>query len=177
MRATHVLAILLALVCWNCSDIQYPDKPDDLIAKDTMVSILTDAYLSTASKSFNRTVLARAEVDLENYIYKKYSIDSTRFQRSNAYYTANIEEYRQMIQLVKNNIDERLAVVDSTIERTKERNKKRKDSLRALGQKVRDSIGLDKDSLDLEGIDIPNHELDSVAKTAGQLLDAAKSGR
>jgi hypothetical protein len=177
MRAPYFLAILLALVCCNCSDIQYPEKPDDLIAKDTMVNILTDAYLSTASKSFNRTILSRAQVDLENYIYKKYKIDSTRFQSSNMYYTANLDEYREMIQQVKNNIDQRLAAVDSTIEKTKEINKREKDSLRALGQKVRDSLGIDTDSLDIKGTLIPDHELDSIPDTAGQLLDKAKRGR
>jgi len=178
MRASNFLMVFVALLLWQCSDIKYPEKPDDLIDKQTMVNIFTDAYLSNASKSFNRTILQRAEVDLGNYIYKKYQIDSLQFERSNAYYTANIDEYREMIVQVKQNLDARLAVVDTIIEQNKEAQKIRRDSLREVAIKLRDSLGLPKDSLDIENLEKPDHELDTIVNTVkGTLLNDSKNGR
>ena len=178
MKASFVLGILIALLFLQCSDIRYPEKPDDLIDKETMVNIFTDAYLSNASKSFNRTILQRAEVDLGNYIYKKYQIDSLQFERSNAYYTANIDEYRDMIAQVKSNLDNRLTAVDSIIEADKATQKKRRDSLREVAIKLRDSLGLPKDSLDIDPIKKPDHELDTaVNNLEGRLLDNTKNDR
>ncbi|MEP2936211.1 MAG: DUF4296 domain-containing protein [Gilvibacter sp.] len=178
MRASSILMALVVLLLWQCSDIKYPEKPDDLIDKQTMVNIFTDAYLSNASKSFNRTILQRAEVDLGSYIYKKYQIDSLQFERSNAYYTANIDEYREMIVLVKQNLDARLAAVDTIIEQNKEAQKTRRDSLRDVAVKLRDSLGLPKDSLDIEGLEKPDHELDTIVNTVkGTLLNDTKNDR
>ena len=36
-----------------------------------------------------------------NYIYKKYSIDSAQFDKSNAYYSANVEIYSSIYDSVK----------------------------------------------------------------------------
>lgn len=176
MKTSYFLGVVAALLLLQCSDIQYPEKPDDLIDKETMVNIFTDAYLSNASKSFNRTILQRAEVDLGSYIYKKYQIDSLQFEKSNAYYTANIDEYREMIAQVKSNLDAKLVVVDSIIEADKAAQKKRRDSLREVATKLRDSLGLPKDSLDLDTPQNPDHELDTVVNTVeGKLLDNTKN--
>ncbi len=175
MKAPYFLAIIVALLFWQCSDIQYPEKPDNLIAKEVMIEIFTDAYLSTASKSYNRATLQRAEVDLGNYIYKKYQIDSLQFEHSNAYYTAKIDEYRDMFKIVKQNLDNRLIVVDSLIEVDKANQKRRRDSLREVAIRVRDSLGLPKDSInfDLDLINTPDHQQDTVVKGKRRLLDAS----
>src|SRR5690606_5493640 len=75
-----------------CQDIQYPEKPDNLIPEDKMVDIITDLYIFNASKSYNRNLLQESGLTMESFIFEKYQIDSLQFEKSSDYYAANIEK-------------------------------------------------------------------------------------
>ncbi len=139
-RAFLVLGVITAI--FGCQDIKYPERPDNLIDPQTMVSIYTDSYLANASKRFNRTILLRNGVDLEGYIYKKYNVDSLQYERSNAFYTADIDLYRDLMTQVEAAIEIRLATVDSVLAKEKEAKDRRRDSLRKIALKRRDSLGV-----------------------------------
>lgn len=141
MIKKSIIAFMLLLGVMGCQDIKYPEKPDNLIDSQTMVSIYTDSYLANASKRFNRTILLRNGVDLETYIYKKYKVDSAQFANSNAFYTNNFDLYRDIMLQVTDSIDLRLQEVDSVIEVEKKRRERRRDSLRKIAEKRRDSLG------------------------------------
>lgn len=159
------LAILTAVLLWQCQDVEYPEAPDNLIDEQTMIKVYTDAYLANASKSFNRTTLLRQQVALTDYIYKKYDIDSLQYERSNAFYSADMDTYRSMFLEVKKNIDKELALVNASLEKKKAAEKKRKDSLRELTKRRRDSLGLKPlDSLALEK-EVSKHSADTVTES------------
>jgi hypothetical protein len=62
------------------------------------------------------------------YVFKKYNIDSTQFENSNAYYARNIDQYSLIYQRVKEKLDNKKQRIQKRIE-TKN---KVADSLRKL---------------------------------------------
>ncbi len=153
------LLALFAIAAWQCQDVKYPDEPENLIDTQTMVSIYTDTYLANASKRFNRTILLREGVELEQYIYKKYGVDSLQFEQSNAFYTSDIDLYKSMFEQVQDSLEVYIRITDSIIEVQKEKEARRRDSLRIIAEKRRDSLGVKiPDSLDIDLPDSP--ELD-----------------
>ena len=91
-----VCIVLGFLSCKNNS----VEKPDNLIGRDKMVDILYDISLIEAIKNQNISGGLSAKVGNE-YIYKKYKIDSLQFVKSNKYYAANIDDYKKMFEEVK----------------------------------------------------------------------------
>ena len=112
----------------GCQDIKEIEKPEDLIAKEVMVNILTDVYISNASRSINNKLLKEYNIRLDSVIYNKYHIDSLQFVESNAYYSSNLKTYTKLIT----SVEERLKVLqiekDSIYEIIK---KEKEDSTKA----------------------------------------------
>ncbi|CAM1359373.1 conserved hypothetical protein [Tenacibaculum sediminilitoris] len=94
----------IALFLISCTSNTIYKKPENLIPKDSMVSLLTDMYIASSAKNHKNKFLKREK----NYfflVYEKYKIDSTRFDISNAYYTSKVDEYTEILKKVKSNID------------------------------------------------------------------------
>lgn len=93
------------------------DKPDNLIEKDKMINILYDISVLEAvkSQSINGGISSKTSTD---YIYKKYKIDSLQLVKSNKYYASHIEEYKKMVDQVK----ERLTLEAKKIETRMKKN-------------------------------------------------------
>ena len=112
----------------GCQDIKEIEKPENLIAKEVMVNILTDVYISNASRSINNKLLKEYNIKLDSLIYNKYHIDSLQFVESNAYYSSNLKTYTKLIT----SVEERLKVLqiekDSIYEIIK---KEKEDSTKA----------------------------------------------
>lgn len=76
------------------------EKPNNLIGKDKMIDILYDISLLEAIKNQNVEGGISNKVG-NDYIYKKYKIDSLQFVKSNKYYASNVEEYKKMFEKIK----------------------------------------------------------------------------
>ena len=80
------------------------EKPKNLIEKDKMTKILYDLSLLDAMK--NQYIEGGISNQKANdYIYKKYKIDSIQLVQSNKYYASDIEEYKKMLEEVKSILD------------------------------------------------------------------------
>lgn len=97
------LSILLLLIVASCTSNTIFDKPDDLIPKDTMVSLLADLYISKSARGY-RNNLKERNVDYTYMVYDKYLIDSARFRRSNFYYTTKIDQYEKIYKEVESKL-------------------------------------------------------------------------
>jgi hypothetical protein len=106
------IGILLGVLL-GCQDVQKPEKPDDLIPKEKMVSILTESYLGNAAASINNRTMRERGIELDSFIYAKYNIDSVQFAKSNAYYTTDLDVYADMFRQVENRLQELQKVTDS----------------------------------------------------------------
>ncbi len=98
----YIIAVLTFLV--SCTSNTMYKKPENLIPKDTMISFLTEMYIASSAKNYKNKLLKK-EKNYVLYVYNKYKIDSARFDVSNAYYTSKIEDYTEMLNKVKSNID------------------------------------------------------------------------
>ena len=96
--------ICIGLFIVSCTSNTIYEKPEDLIPKDSMVSLLTDMYVASSAKNQKNKFLKR-EKNYMILVYEKYKIDSTRFDASNTYYTSKVDEYAEILKKVKGNID------------------------------------------------------------------------
>ena len=95
-----VLVFLSFILLASCSN-SVVSKPKNLIDEDKMVNIFYDLALLEAV----RTQIPQEKQDYKglpnNYIYKKYKIDSLQFVKSNQYYATDIANYKNMYERVK----------------------------------------------------------------------------
>jgi len=136
------IILLLIILFSACQDIKYPDKPKDLIPEDKMVEVIADLYLFTATKAYNRNALQESGLTSEKFIFKKHNIDSLQFEKSNAYYSANLELYgtihkkaQTILEVKKTEIDTLISEINS---RREDSITRRKDSIRKLEEVLKE---------------------------------------
>src|SRR5699024_1859021 len=100
MRKLLVI-IVLSITTFSCQHIEKPEKPENLIAKETFVDILVDTYLSNAARNKSYQEIESQNVRLEKFIYQKYAIDSLQFVKSNAYYSSDLDGYMEILEEVE----------------------------------------------------------------------------
>ena len=99
------LGFFIIIILWSCQDIKYPEKPKDLIAKDKMVDILTEAYLANAARSIDNKKIMASGINMDSIFYRKFGVDSLQFAKSNAYYAADVNVYLTLFQDVENRLN------------------------------------------------------------------------
>lgn len=87
------------------------DKPDNLIDDDVMIDIFYDLAVIEAGKnsSFHDGISSFVAND---FILKKYNIDSLSFAKSNKYYASDVPKYKRMFKIVKEKLLEKKAELD-----------------------------------------------------------------
>ena len=97
-------------------------EPKNLIPKEKMTEILHDLAILNASKSLTSSKLKDSGIEVMEFLYEKYDIDSTQFSQSDLYYASIPLEYQSIYEGVEARI------------------KKQKDTLEAIGERRNDSI-------------------------------------
>lgn len=90
------------------------DKPNNLIDDDTMIEILTDLSIMDAMKSQN-SVNGTLKFEVNDYVFKKYKIDSLQFAKSNKYYASDVPKYKRMYKIVNEKLTARKTELDQSI--------------------------------------------------------------
>ncbi|GAA0872502.1 hypothetical protein GCM10009117_16490 [Gangjinia marincola] len=114
------------------------EKPDDLIAQEKMVDILTELSLLNAAKNFSKKKLEETGIQPTLYIYERYDVDSLQFAQSNNYYSEQPEQYTAIFEKVKKRLEAKKKILDSV----KKIEDKRKDSIKKIEKKIQDSINV-----------------------------------
>ncbi|GAA4280611.1 DUF4296 domain-containing protein [Gaetbulibacter aestuarii] len=128
------------LLFFGCYQFEAPDKPDNLIPEDKMIDILIDAKLIGISNSANKKVMRDSGINPDNYIFKKYNIDSLQFAQSNDYYAYYIDDYESIYTKINDSLNVLLKdLKDRQEEERKANSKRRRDSINAVRAK-KDSI-------------------------------------
>jgi len=125
-----ILPFLVVLVLLVSCKKELVKKPKHLIEKEKMASILYDISILEAIKIQNPGVIDTFKLNSNEYIFKKYKIDSVQFAQSNIYYAADYKEYGKIFERIKKRLDSNKSNIDSLI-----KVKKRKDSLQAIVKK------------------------------------------
>lgn len=135
---------LIIIFLFSCTSNTIYKKPKNLISKDSMLMLLTDMHIAASAK-FSKNKNLERDINYMVLVYKKYKIDSTRFKKSNIYYTSRIEEYNEMLKEVKRRLQFKRDTIKKRIQH--------KDSLDAI-KKVEDI----KNNNKLDSIDIRDFE-------------------
>ncbi len=109
----------------SCQDVNQPKKPKNIIPKDKMAEVLTEAYLANAARSVDNKSILVSGVKMDSLIYTKFGIDSLQFVQSNDYYAANINSYMEIFQKVENN----LKALEKNLDSVRELNYNKKDTI------------------------------------------------
>lgn len=120
--------ILVGLLILGCGGSDRPSKPDDLIAKEKMSDIIYDVFLLNAAKGINKRVLEQNGVLPQEYVYKKYGIDSLQFAQSNDYYSYDTKIYEAIMATVKQKLEDEQKINEALVAMEE----KTKDSIKAV---------------------------------------------
>tara|TARA_R110000850_G_scaffold254614_1_gene380222 strand:+ start:111767 stop:112264 length:498 start_codon:yes stop_codon:yes gene_type:complete len=139
VKKSKVVILLLSSVFIGCQDIKRPEKPENLIQEDKMVEVLVDVHLFNSGKSYNRMPLQQTGLTPHQFIYEKHGIDSLQYEKSNAYYGADLDKYAAIHARAKAILEKRKSEVDTLLAREVQRRdsiSKVNDSLRLLKNKT-----------------------------------------
>lgn len=111
---------------FSCAE-EVVKKPENLIPQDKMATILLDLSILNATKTAARNKFEDSGIEVMDFLYNKYGIDSTQFAQSDLYYASNPLIYQEIYQSVKDKLD----VAKKDLE---ERSKRRSDSIRKANE-------------------------------------------
>ena len=97
------LLLFVTIFVFGCQNTGI-EKPSNLIEKDKMVDILYDLSLLEVVKSQNISGGVTSK-QINEFIYKKYKIDSIQLVKSNKYYASEVDEYKKMYLKVKERVE------------------------------------------------------------------------
>ena len=121
--------IIVLVILVGCKK-ELVKEPKRLINKEKMVDIMYDLSLLDGIKVQDPTLIDSLKISTNEYIYKKYKIDSVQFAQSNIYYAADYKEYEKMYNTVKSRIEKNKVDVNVAIKA-----KAKKDVLVAKAKK------------------------------------------
>lgn len=123
--------ILLLGFLVSCTSNTILEPPKDLIPKDTM-SLLIQEMMVASSSEFIKNKNLQNHLNYMPFVYDRFKIDSSRFQRSNLYYISRIDDYIKVFEDAKKSLDDSLSYYK---EIKRKRDSIRRDSLNALKKK------------------------------------------
>ncbi|KAB5485068.1 MULTISPECIES: DUF4296 domain-containing protein [Flagellimonas] len=127
-----LLFLLVFLMVVSCAE-KVVEEPENLIPKEKMVDILHDLAILNATKTTIGAKLDETGIDIMEFLYKKYQIDSTQFSESDLYYASLPLEYQAIYTEVETRLDMRQKAMEEATE-------KKNDSIRKANEKRSDSI-------------------------------------
>lgn len=111
------LFLLLFIAFLGCKE-PIVDKPEKLIDKDIMIDIYYDISILNASKATAANKLEEYNFDPEEYIYRKYNVDSAQLSQNSIYYTSNPNVQLEMFTEVEKRLQKLKDSIDSKLKKT-----------------------------------------------------------
>ncbi|MAU15250.1 MAG: hypothetical protein CMH46_06875 [Muricauda sp.] len=127
-----VLFILVFMIFFSCAE-KVVEEPENLIPKEKMTEILHDLAILNAAKSSANRKFKDSGVDVMEFLYRKYDIDSAQFSQSDLYYASIPLEYQSIYEGVEAMLEQRKDTLEAM-------EKRRNDSVRKANLKRTDSI-------------------------------------
>ncbi len=100
----------LLIVFYSCKN-DVVTEPHNLIDDDMMIEIIYDLALIDGGRnsSYNNGV---SPFIANDFIFKKYKIDSLQFANSNKYYAADVAKYKRMYKIVRDKLSDKKAELE-----------------------------------------------------------------
>lgn len=108
-KFSFILFCFISLV--SCTSNTIFEKPDDLIPKDTMSLLIQEMSIASSSKFVKNKNLEK-KINYMPLVYKRFRIDSNRFQTSNLYYMSKIDVYQEIMENAKESLDKQKTLLE-----------------------------------------------------------------
>ncbi|MFY7987245.1 MAG: DUF4296 domain-containing protein [Flavobacterium sp.] len=83
----------------SCSNNPTP-KPDNLLDEEVMVDIIFDISILQSADGAYTYKLAEANIEIDQYLFDKYKIDSTTYSQNQRYYASDPKKYKKIYKKV-----------------------------------------------------------------------------
>lgn len=123
----------------SCTSNTIFEKPKDLIPKDTMSLLIQEMAIANASKYIKNKKLNKG-IEYMSLVYKRFKIDSLRFNSSNLYYMSKIDEYQDILDDAEANL---LEQKNKFTKLKKVRDSLRKDSIKRVKELKKKKVKTD----------------------------------
>ncbi|MFD0932747.1 DUF4296 domain-containing protein [Psychroflexus salinarum] len=134
MKGINFIFLSVFLLITSCQNIDKVEKPDRLLNKSEMIDLLYDMVLLDAAASVNDKKLEDLDVEMLEFLSKKYNIDTTDLKQNILYYNLEFDQNLEIYEKVKDSIE--------ILEKAYDSISKVSDSLRRLELKKQDSINM-----------------------------------
>ena len=115
-----VLFFILISLIFSCKE-EVVKKPENLVEKEIMVDVMYDLALLEAIKYQSPNALQAHKINPDEYIYKKYKIDSAQFVQSNMYYASDYKEYKKMYDQINSRLVKNKSLLEEAIKNEKDK--------------------------------------------------------
>ena len=95
----QILFLLVSLLVLSCSKNPVP-KPDNLLDEKVMVDIIYDISILQATDGSMPYKLTEHTIEMDEYIFEKYKIDSVTYRQNQRYYAADARKYKKIYKKV-----------------------------------------------------------------------------
>ncbi|GGF19080.1 DUF4296 domain-containing protein [Flavobacterium limi] len=144
-----VFIILILFFSVSCKK-ELVKEPAKLIEKEKMIDIIYDLSLLEAIKYQQPLSLDSVESNPTKFIFKKYKVDSLQFAKSNMYYAADYDSYKEMFDEINARLDKEKKSTEKKLkaeEKKAAKNKKAADAKKAAEAKKKKLKETPKDSV------------------------------
>lgn len=111
MRIRAIIPFFIIVI--SCQGIESIEKPDNLIPLKKMEDIIYDMTIINSARGFNIQLFTQTGVKPETHIFEKYEIDSLQYAASTVYYSADIDQYKKIIDNVRKRVTSEFEIADS----------------------------------------------------------------
>lgn len=106
----QILFLLVSLLVLSCSKNPVP-KPDNLLDEEVMVNIIYDVSILQAADGSMPYKLRDQNIEMDQYIFEKYKIDSATYRQNQRYYAADARKYKKIYKKVIERLEQEKAKV------------------------------------------------------------------
>ena len=132
-----IIPFLIVLTILSSCKKDIVNAPNHLIEKEKMINIMYDLSILEAIKNQNPSSLETYKINPNEYIYKKYKIDSVQFAQNNKYYASDYKTYKDMFDEIKARLDKNKKLTEALIKIETQKNVLK---IKLKAKKVADSI-------------------------------------
>ncbi len=108
----NIILVLLCISSISCQEETVPE-PDNLLSDEQMEEIIYDITILQAAHNISPDILNEKKIVSNEFIFKKYKIDSTIFFQNYKFYASKTKKFKQMHKKVIERIVAEKAALDS----------------------------------------------------------------
>ncbi len=112
-RLTSIYLASFFTVLLSCQDIEKIKAPKKLLSKSEMKGLVYDMVLLDASVGVDRYKLQELDIDMLEFLSKKYNLDSNELKQNLYYYNMKHDDNLEIYESVKDSIEKLEKAYDS----------------------------------------------------------------